>query len=166
MKIYLIGMPGSGKSTLGKQLAERLSLNFVDLDKVIEDYEHKDVKDIFREKGEDHFRLIESQLLHEWAGAEQSFVMATGGGAPCFHQGIDIINHTGLSVFLDVSIDILLKRLHANTDRPLLNVVDIKDKDEKLRALRAARLSCYQQAHLIVVNPTFKKLEEAIQFRK
>ncbi len=166
MKIYLIGMPGSGKSTLGKQLAEKLSLNFVDLDKAIEDLEQKDVKGIFREKGEDHFRLVESQLLHEWAGTEQSFVMATGGGAPCFHQGIDIINQTGLSIFLDVSIDILLKRLHANTDRPLLNTTDAKEKDEKLRILRTSRLSCYQQAHVIVVDPTFKKLEEAIQFKK
>ncbi|MEO7989618.1 MAG: shikimate kinase [Chryseolinea sp.] len=166
MKIYLIGMPGSGKSTLGKQLADRLSLSFVDLDKAIEDYEQKDVKDIFREKGEDHFRLIESQLLQEWAGTQQSFVMATGGGAPCFHKGIDVINQTGLSVFLDVSIDVLLKRVHANTDRPLLNMLDAKEKDEKLRMLRTSRLSCYQQAHVIIVDPTFKKLEEAIEFKK
>jgi shikimate kinase len=165
MKIYLIGMPGSGKSTLGKKLAETLSSHFVDLDKVIEDREQKDVKDIFRDKGEDHFRLIESQLLREWAGSEQSFVMATGGGAPCFYQGIDIINKTGLSIFLDVSIDTLLKRLHANTDRPLLNTIDAKDKDEKLHALRTSRLSCYQKAHVIVTNPTIKKLEEAIQFK-
>lgn len=166
MKIYLIGMPGSGKSTLGKQLADQLSLHFVDLDKEIEDHEQSDVKGIFREKGEDHFRLVESKLLREWAGTEQSFVMATGGGAPCFHQGIDIINKTGLSVFLDVSVDVLLKRLHANTDRPLLNTTDVKEKDEKLRVLRTARLSCYQQAQIMVVNPTYKKLEEAIRFKK
>ncbi len=166
MKIYLIGMPGSGKSTLGKQLADHLSLNFIDLDKVIEDHEQKDVKGIFREQGEDHFRLIESKLLHEWAGTEQSFVMATGGGAPCFHKGIDVINQTGLSVFLDVSIDTLLKRVHTNADRPLLNTPDAKEKDEKLRMIRTSRLSCYQQAHVIVIDPTFKKLAEAIQFKK
>jgi shikimate kinase len=166
MKIYLIGMPGAGKSTLGKQLADRLSLPFVDLDVVIQDHEQKEVKDIFREQGEDHFRLIESQLLREWAGSEKSFVMATGGGAPCFHQGIDIINQTGLSIFLDVSTDVLLDRLHAKTDRPLLNSVDAKEKDEKLRSLRTSRLKCYQQAHVIVADPTIKKLEEAVQFRK
>jgi shikimate kinase len=166
MKIYLIGMPGSGKSTLGRQLADQFSLPFVDLDKVIEDHEQKDVKDIFREQGEDHFRLIESKLLHEWAGSEKSFVMATGGGAPCFHQGIDIINQTGLSIFLDVSLDVLLKRLHAKTDRPLLNVIDGENKDEKLRALRTSRLSCYQQAHLIVNEPNLEKLLEAIQLKK
>lgn len=166
MKVYLIGMPGSGKSTLGKLLADQLSLPFIDLDKKIEDHEEKTVKDIFREQGEDHFRLIESKLLHEWAGSEQSFVMATGGGAPCFYQGIDIINKTGLSVFLDVSVDDLLKRLHTNTDRPLLNSIDAKEKDEKLRMLRTSRLSCYKQAHVVVANPTFKTLVEAIQFKK
>lgn len=166
MKIYLIGMPGSGKSTLGKQLADQLSLHFVDLDKVIEDHEQKAVKDIFREQGEDHFRLIESKLLREWAGTEQSFVMATGGGAPCFYHGIDIMNQTGLSVFLDVSIDIIFKRIHTNSDRPLLNTIDAKEKDERLRMLRTSRLSCYQQAHVIVVDPTLKKVEKAIQFKK
>ncbi len=166
MKIYLIGMPGSGKSTLGRQLADQLSLPFVDLDAVIEDFEQKSVKDIFREHGEDHFRIIESQQLREWAGSEKSFVMATGGGAPCFHQGIDIINQTGLSIFIDVSIDVLLRRLHANTDRPLLNTIDAKEKDEKLQTLRASRLNCYHQAHVTVVDPTLKKLVTAVQFKK
>lgn len=165
MKIYLIGMPGSGKSTLGKQLAEQISLPFVDLDKVIENHEQKSVADIFREQGEDHFRLIESKLLHEWAGNEKSFVMATGGGAPCFHQGINIINQTGLSIFLDVSTDVLLNRLHAKTDRPLLNSNDTKEMDEKLRAIRTSRLSCYRAAHVIVADPTLKKIEEAIRFK-
>ncbi len=166
MKIYLIGMPGSGKSTLGKQLADKLTLPFIDLDKAIEDHEQKDVKDIFRELDEDHFRLIESQLLRELAASEKSFVMATGGGAPCFHQGIEIINQTGLSIFLDVSIEVLLGRLHTKTDRPLLNSLDEKEKDEKLRLLRSSRLSCYRQAHLSVYDPTLKKLTEAIEFKK
>lgn len=165
MKIYLIGMPGSGKSTLGKPLAHRLLLPFVDLDKVIEDHEQKSVKDIFRDNGEDYFRLVESKLLREWASTEQSFVMATGGGSPCFHLGIDIINQTGLSIFLDVSIDVLQKRIHTNTDRPLLNTLDVKEMDEKMRALRISRLSCYHKAHVTVVDPTLQKLEESIRFR-
>ncbi|HPM31853.1 MAG TPA: shikimate kinase [Chryseolinea sp.] len=166
MKIYLIGMPGSGKSTLGQLLAERFSLPFVDLDTVIEDQQQKAVSDIFREQGEDHFRLIESQLLLEWAGSEKSFVMATGGGAPCFHQGIDIINQSGMSIFLDVSIDVLLNRLHSKTDRPLLNSINAEEKDKKLKAIRTSRLICYRKAHLTVTDPTLAKLMEAIQLKK
>ena len=139
---------------------------FVDLDKVIEDHEQKDITAIFLENGEDHFRLVESKLLREWAGSEKSFVMATGGGAPCFHQGIDVINQTGICIFLDVSIEVLLSRLHSNTDRPLLKTIDVKEKDKKLQALRSSRLSCYHQAHVCVVNPTFKKVWEAVQFKR
>ena len=166
MKIFLIGLPGSGKSTIGKSLALELAFPFIDLDTEIEKQEGRTIKQIFKQMHEGYFRQLESKALKKYCQSADSFVMATGGGAPCFHQGIDIINQTGLSVFLDVSIDTLLKRLHANTDRPLLNVIDAKDKDEKLLALRTSRLSCYQQAHVTVVNPTFKKLEEAIQFRK
>src|SRR5688500_4390100 len=121
MKIYLIGMPGSGKSTLGLRIAEELQMTFVDLDREIEKREGRTVPQIFLEKGEDHFRQTESLLLNEWANADKSFVMATGGGAPCMFKGIDVINRTGLSIFLDVSIPELVSRLKSKTDRPLLS---------------------------------------------
>ena len=80
MKIFLIGLPGSGKSTLGKDLADALLVEFVDLDAEIEKQENKIVQDIFREKGEDYFRQAESALLKVWAASSKSFVMSTGGG--------------------------------------------------------------------------------------
>ena len=98
-KIYLIGMPGSGKTTLGLQLAEALQLPFVDLDKEIEKHEGKSVPDIFSQQGEAHFRQVESKLLKEWSASGKTFIMATGGGAPCNHHGIEVINRSGLSIF-------------------------------------------------------------------
>src|SRR5690349_71191 len=111
MKVYLIGMPGSGKSTIGKQLAAALLLPFVDLDHEIERKELKSIAEIFSEKGENYFRHTESQMLQQWAGSARDFVMATGGGAPCFFNGLEIINNSGISVFLDVPVSELLRRI-------------------------------------------------------
>jgi len=165
MKIYLIGMPGSGKSTLGKRLAEELELPFVDLDSEIENHEHRSVQQIFAERGEDHFRQVESQLLREWAGAEKSFVMATGGGAPCFLQGIEVINQTGLSVFLDVPVRELLRRVARDKNRPLLQADELSDKEARLKTLHAGRLKYYQQAHVVIDRPDVKKVLKAIRLR-
>jgi len=165
MKIYLIGMPGSGKSTLGKQLAETLLLPFVDLDNEIEQREHKSVQQIFAEHGEDHFRQVESQLLREWAGAEKSFVMATGGGAPCFLQGIEVINQTGLSVFLDLPVRELLRRVARDKNRPLLQADELSDKEARLKTLHEGRLKYYQQAHVVIDRPDVKKVLKAIRLR-
>ena len=78
MKIFLIGMPGSGKSTLGRQVARHLGIEFVDLDAEIEKAEAKSISDIFSQQGEDYFRIVESRLLLEWAASTKAFVMATG----------------------------------------------------------------------------------------
>lgn len=165
MKVYLIGMPGSGKSTLGKQLAETLHLPFVDLDAEIEKATGKLIKDIFSQQGEDFFRTIESQTLQAWAASDKSFIMATGGGAPCFHQGIDIINTTGTSIFLDVSIDELINRVGEDTSRPLLDAADIKAKKERLLFLREQRYATYRKAMITLLNPSLDEALHAIRFR-
>lgn len=163
VKIYLIGMPGSGKSTLGSKLAAELLLPFVDLDKEIENHEQKSIPDIFSQNGEDYFRLAESRALHEWAAAAQGFVMATGGGAPCFHNGITVINQTGISVFLNVPVADLLARTEAHAHRPLLNAGDRLQKEERLATLLTKRLEYYNQAAIKVDAPDFFKLLHAIR---
>ena len=160
MKIFLIGMPGSGKTTLGKELAAHLEVDFVDLDAEIESFEGKSISEIFRQKGETDFRLLEARLLREWAGGNRDFVMATGGGAPCFFQGMETINQSGLSIFLDVAVPELIERVRKNTERPLLVSQDEQQLREKLMAMREKRLHCYRQAQVTLENPS---LEEALK---
>ena len=165
MKIFFIGMPGSGKTTMGLQVAAELMMDFVDLDKEIERHERKSVPEIFLEHGESYFREVESRLLHEWAASPKSFVMATGGGAPCFFKGIEVINKSGLSIFLDVPVAELVTRLKSKNDRPLLNS-EAGEKEKVLNSLKDARYSCYAQASIVLKNPDLNSILESIHFRK
>lgn len=158
MKIFLIGMPGSGKTTLGRQLADHLRISFVDLDSEIEEAEGCAISEIFKAKGEEYFRMVEARLLRELAGTPRSFVMATGGGAPCFHKGMELINEYGLTVFLDCPVSQLIERVKKNQERPLLVTDDEGELRRKLEALRKTRLSCYQQAKIILERPSLPEL--------
>jgi shikimate kinase len=148
VKIFLIGLPGSGKSTLGKELARRLTVSFIDLDTEIEQVCGKDVRAIFSEDGEVFFREKEAQLLREFCERDTDFVMATGGGAPCFHSGIDIMNQAGLTVFLDVPVDVIVLRLNEEEkrNRPLLNINALDTVQNHLHNLLKQRGEIYLQA--------------------
>ncbi len=165
MKIYLVGMPGSGKSTLGAQVADILNLEFIDLDKEIEARAGRTVSEIFSAAGENHFRQLESSILIELSGSARNFIMATGGGAPCFHGGMSVINNSGLSIFLDEPISLLLTRLENKTDRPLLYESDNVKRKEKLEALRKSRLECYQLAAIVLKGADMSKILEEIRIR-
>jgi shikimate kinase len=165
MKVYLVGMPGSGKSTLGKQLAKHLAIPFVDLDDEIEKSEHKKIPEIFSSEGEAYFRRIESTLLQTWANSKKDFVMATGGGAPCFHRGMEVINKTGVSVFLNVSVNEILERIKNDNNRPLL-AGDLLTREQKLLEIAKVRLPFYQQAHIVTESPDLDELLAAIHFKK
>jgi shikimate kinase len=158
MKIFLIGMPGSGKTTLGKELAANLMIDFIDLDSEIEKDERQSIAEIFAQKGEDYFRLLEARTLRFFTSVQYSFVMATGGGTPCFHQGMDTINANGISIFLDVPVRNLVERVIKNQDRPLLHSLQESGLKEKLESIHAQRLSCYQQATLVVADPSLEKI--------
>lgn len=166
MKIFLVGMPGSGKTTIGKQVASRLMIDFVDLDAEIEKSEQKSIADIFSQQGEAQFRVVEARLLREWAASPGSFVMATGGGAPCFHQGMEILNQYGLSIFLDCPVSTLVERVRTNRERPLLFASDIEELKGKLEKIRAERLKCYRQAKIVVSTPTSEVILKHIEARK
>jgi shikimate kinase len=140
--IFLIGMPSSGKSTLGRQLAKRLDYQFVDTDDLIENQEISTVSDIFKYKGEDYFRLIENKIL-KGIQPNQKLVVATGG--------IAFIKANGTSIFLNVPPEDLLKRIQKSdaNNRPLINKTTTKE--ELLAHLKKRyedRMQFYQQADI------------------
>lgn len=120
MRIYLIGYMGSGKSTLGNKLAREMGLTFIDLDKYIEERNCKTVPQLFTELGEPGFREKERKALEE-ISEFTDVIIATGGGAPCFYDNMELMNRTGITVFLDIHPSVLAERLlKSKTERPLI----------------------------------------------
>ena len=129
-RIFLIGYMGAGKTTLGKAFARALGLTFVDLDWYIEERFHKSIRQLFAERGEEGFRELEKQMLHE-AGDFEDVVISVGGGTPCFFDNMEYMNEAGETVFLDVNLQVLFRRLKvAKQQRPLLD----GKTDEELKA--------------------------------
>jgi shikimate kinase len=120
MRIYLIGYMGSGKSHLGWKLANHLGVQFVDMDNYIEERNCKTIPQIFAEEGEAEFRKKERKALDELSEFND-IVIATGGGAPCFFDNIDLMNESGKTIYLNIDPTILADRLMASkTERPLI----------------------------------------------
>ncbi len=118
MLIFLIGMMGSGKTTIGQKLAEELVLPFFDTDEIISSIEGMSVSEIFEKKGEEYFRQTEKSIIDHWKISDA--VVSTGGGLPCFNSLIEVLNSKGKTVFLQASIDILTERLNKDQTRPLV----------------------------------------------
>jgi shikimate kinase len=150
LKIVLVGMPGSGKSTFGKQLAQQLNFVFVDLDQVIEKETGRSIAEIFQHEGEGKFRDLESYYLEKCLGAVEGFVLATGGGTPCFNDNMDLINKESISIFLDVSLNEIYLRLHKDHSgkRPMFAGLDEGEIILKLKNLLAQRERFYRQAKI------------------
>ena len=144
-------MPGSGKTTLGNKLANHLGLKFLDLDHLIEAQEGKPIKDIFSVYGEEYFRNIEKQLLEESINSNDSVLLSTGGGAPCFFNNIEFMLKNGLVIFIDTPIEEIIRRLSKSTteDRPL--VAKFEDDIEKgITDKYNQRIQYYSRAHIKV----------------
>lgn len=129
-RIILIGYMGAGKTTVGKALAKELGLPFYDLDWYIETRMHKKVKEIFDEQGEEGFRRIERNMLHEVAEFE-NVVLSCGGGTPCFFDNMEYMNGQGTVIYLKCSPEVLFRHLKMGKGvRPLL----LGKNDEELMA--------------------------------
>jgi len=150
MRIYLIGYMGSGKSTLGRELASRLNLSFLDMDQFIEERYLKTVPDIFREEGEIRFREKEQACLREISVMED-VVVATGGGAPCFFDNMEFMNLTGCCVFLDVEPGELVIRLkRGDVIRPLIQEKPAEELVQTIEEMMRRRRPFYEKARYII----------------
>ncbi|MBE9174432.1 shikimate kinase [Synechocystis salina LEGE 06155] len=143
VNLFLIGMMGSGKSTVGPLLAEQLGYRFFDADVLIERVAGKAIADIFAEDGEDTFRDLETEVLGHLAAQTRS-VIATGGGVVLRRQNWSYLHH-GLVIWLDGPLELLLTRLQGDEGRPLLQVENL---EERLGDLITQRQPLYAQADL------------------
>ena len=143
INLYLIGMMGSGKTTVGRLLATELGYQFFDTDELIERVAHQSINEIFATQGEDGFRELETQVLAELS-AYTRLAIATGGGIVGRQKNWSYLQY-GLIVWLDVPIEVLLSRLAEDTTRPLLKDTDLASK---LQILLNQRQRLYAQADL------------------
>ena len=145
VNIFLVGMMGSGKSTIGKILAEKLGYQNFDTDDLVQQLAHQSISEIFEQSGEAEFRKFETQILAELS-TYRRLVVSTGGGIILDPMNWSYLRH-GLVVWLDVAPDLLWQRLKADNSRPLLKTSDpfaiLKEKLEQ-------RASLYQQADVTV----------------
>ncbi len=148
--IFLVGYMGSGKSTIGRLLAENLHFQFIDLDAWIENRYHKTIRELFAEFGEAKFREIEHKGLKELADF-QDVVVATGGGAACYHQNMEWMNAHGITIYLVASVETLVGRLAAaKAKRPLVSDKSDVDLEVFITESLHRREPFYRQAHLVV----------------
>lgn len=165
-RIILIGYMGAGKTTIGKALAKELNLPFYDLDWYIESRMRKKVAEIFEEKGEEGFRKIEQNMLHEVAEFED-VVISCGGGTPCFFDNMDYLNQQGDVVYLKGTPEVLQAHLKMGKGvRPLL----LGKSDEELKVFIAEQLQKREEyylkaKHIVDINTldSFDKISNAVQ---
>lgn len=163
MRIYLIGFMGCGKTHWGRQLSHKLQIPFFDLDSLIEEREGKSITEIFAELGEEYFRMLEKEVLYLVTESHENFVLATGGGTPCFFNNVDYMNARGTTIWLNGSLDSLLKRLKKEKEkRPLIRNLSDKELRAFIIKKNADRKIFYQQAS-VIVNEDDVTLEGLIQ---
>ena len=126
MRYFFLGYMGSGKTTLGRALSQHLEVGFIDLDALITEEIGRSIASFMEDKGELAFRKVEHNVLERFlTGGAEDVVVALGGGTPVFYNHIEALNSAGTTVFLDVSVVELARRLEKDVDRPL-----IKDNDD------------------------------------
>ena len=146
-KIFLIGMMGSGKSYWAKKIAKWNKCVGYDLDDIIEMNEEKTIPEIFSEDGEDAFRKTEAKIIR-WFKEKKKFVIATGGGTPCFHDNMNWMKKEGVVIWLDESIEVLVSRLTAQkAQRPLIANLDDNEIAKFIQEKLVERNPIYQQAN-------------------
>jgi shikimate kinase len=160
MNIFLIGFMGSGKSTIGKILSAELKMNFVDVDHVIEKQFDQSIGQIFNTEGEEQFRLMEHKIIKNEEIIGSNSIVSVGGGLPCFHDNMNIMNSIGVTVYLKMSAKSISERLwnlpeSARAMRPLLANKSKSELNAFIENTLENREPFYNKAKLIISNETF-----------
>lgn len=151
LRIFLIGFMGCGKTHWGQALSKKLGLPFFDLDEKIEEKEEKPVAAIFSDEGEEYFRLLEKEVLYLLTESHDSFVMATGGGTPCYYNNIGYMKKSGIVVWLNCSVGLIYERLLQGRDkRPLIKSLSNAELRSYIIKKLSDRKIYYEQATTIV----------------
>ena len=156
--VILCGFMATGKSTVGKRLAELVGFDFIDLDTAIEAEENISIPQIFAERGEPAFRTLESRMVEKMMDRSGS-VIATGGGTIVNPRNLANLKKCGIVVALTADIPTILQRTATDTHRPLLLAQSEKDREVKIRTLLEQRMSAYSQAD-ILLDTSFLNIEE------
>jgi len=153
MKVVLIGYMGSGKSIIAKKLASNLQLTCQELDDLIENKSKMNIKTIFSEKGELYFRKIEHELFSEKIKSDDSFVLSTGGGTPCYYNNHELLKTDDcISIYLKASVGTLYNRLiNERVNRPLLAALNDEELKEFIAKHLFERSYYYNQAKYTIV---------------
>lgn len=161
-KIVLLGYMGSGKTTVGKELAKTLSVKFIDLDKEIERLENKSIPQIFKDHGDIYFRKKEKLALEDVLNSKNNMVLSLGGGTPCYYDSMNYLNNKDEvhSIYLDVSTANLVKRLGSEKSRrPMLSGINTEQELQHFLGKHLfERRPYYQQA-----KQTLKVGEESVE---
>src|SRR6185369_15272797 len=121
MKIFLIGFMGSGKTHWGRLLSQKLSIPFFDLDEQVTVFAGQSIVEIFTSQGEEYFRTLEKDVLYEITEGNENFVMACGGGSPCYYNNIEYMSQEGTTVWINTDFETLFHRLIGEKEsRPLI----------------------------------------------
>tara|TARA_R110002072_G_scaffold166080_2_gene319324 strand:- start:9913 stop:10443 length:531 start_codon:yes stop_codon:yes gene_type:complete len=164
-KIILVGFMGCGKTTLGKKLAKRLKVPFIDSDVEIEILHKKTIGEIFGEHGESGFREMETEFINSLE-REKSYVLATGGGMPCFNNSMEQLNNLGTTFYLERSAKELMHRLsHAKIKRPMIASLSDDDLLQFIEEKLSMRSEFYKKAAVILSREeqTADELEKLIR---
>ncbi|MCK8825293.1 shikimate kinase [Fuchsiella alkaliacetigena] len=156
--IVLIGFMGSGKSTVGQELAARLDLEFVDSDQLLVEKAGQQITEIFAQHGEAHFRSLEKEVVAELA-QQEGLVIATGGGVVLDSDNIERLQKQGTLVLLQAEPEVILDRVK-DSDRPLL---DVADPLAEIKKLLSTRESYYQAAADYVIDTSQLEVEEVVE---
>lgn len=166
MKIVLIGYMGSGKTSIGQKLAEVLKLSFKDLDAEIEKEEGISIPEIFSKKGEIYFRKLESHILKKILGQDDNFVLATGGGTPCYGDTMSFIatQKDVVTIYLKLPLEVLVSRLLLEKDqRPLISHLKSEEELKDFIRKHLFERSFYYNQATIIIDGASENISETVE---